>query len=109
MVQARKSRRRGGGRRPVVVALSGFDTVRGPADGTLGATPRYRLEGGSRMKPSVGTRLSAIPGLAVLGAMATGTAGLVLAVWKLTDGQSGVYLLAAAVAFGLLANATFRD
>lgn len=61
------------------------------------------------MKPSVGTRLSAIPGLAVLGAMVTGTLGVILALVTVTGPQSALYLVAAAVAFGLLANALFRD
>lgn len=61
------------------------------------------------MKPSIGTRLSAIPGLAVLGAMLTGILGMVLALWTVKEWQSAVYLVAAALAFGLLANAVFRD
>ncbi len=54
---------------------------------------------------------SAVPGLVVVGGILTGLAGLVLSVVALVNGYetaAGLFMLAAAVAFGALANALFR-
>lgn len=54
---------------------------------------------------------SAVPGLVVAAGMLTGTAGLILSIIALFGGQeigAGLFMLAAALAFGLMANAVFR-
>lgn len=53
---------------------------------------------------------SAVPGLVILGGLATGVAGLLLSVVAFIQGReigAGLFLLAAAVAFGSLAKALF--
>lgn len=49
-------------------------------------------------------RMSAIPGMAVLGLMVTGVAGLVLAI----PTGNGVSLLASAIAFGIVFFVSFK-
>ncbi len=51
---------------------------------------------------------TAAAGLSVAGAMLTGAIGLIGGILLIDDGRGGMYLLASAVAFGLLANAVFR-
>lgn len=53
-----------------------------------------------------------LPGYAVMGAMITGGASLVLVFWAVQDNEhigAGIMLLAAAIAFGSAANAMFRS
>lgn len=54
---------------------------------------------------------SAIPGLVVAGGMLTGVSAVILSIVALLGGQevgAGLFMLAAAVVFGALANAVFR-
>jgi hypothetical protein len=56
-------------------------------------------------------KLDAFIGLAILGSSITGVAGLILALFALFGGDlltTGVCLVAAALSFGLLANALLR-
>ena len=56
-------------------------------------------------------KLDAIIGLATLGSGITGVSGLILALFSLLSGDllaTGVCLVAAALSFGLLANALLR-
>lgn len=59
------------------------------------------------------SRAVVIAGICSIGALVTGCAGLLVALVALLDGLNyigaGLALLAAAVAFGMLANALFRS
>ncbi|MCK4901070.1 MAG: hypothetical protein KAS38_19975 [Anaerolineales bacterium] len=56
-------------------------------------------------------RINLITGLAILGSLITGILSLIAALFPFLSGEylsAGVFLIAAALAFGLLANATSR-
>lgn len=64
-------------------------------------------------KASGSSRAESIAGICTFGALVTGCAGLLVALVALLNGlnysEAGLALLAAAVAFGMLANAIFRS
>jgi hypothetical protein len=57
-------------------------------------------------------KLDTIIGLAAIGSSITGVASLIVAIFPFFNGEfvaAGACLIAAALSFGLLANAVFRD